>query len=203
MVLNRLIALSGACHSGKTTVIERMKQEIPEVGVALDPIRQTGFQSIDELRKDPSRYLSVLGTAINMKISQEDDMLNRMERPVWLVDRSLVDSLFYLSFYLDKADLCVREREIYFSLVNRVISLIPGRYAAVAIFEPIPIEGTIDSMRPADLAASQQSEHKMIEALTLGLLQRTGIPIIRVDARSPENLINLCKNEWTLRRRMF
>jgi nicotinamide riboside kinase len=176
--MSSLIAISGACHSGKTTLINKACEQFPTRFARLSELmRKYDDESIDELRKRPSDYLKRQLTIIPQKILQENEALNSYDTRIVLVDRSLVDSLYYYTFYVDKSQLTPEELDSYFVFLNLLLVEIRNRYKAVLLLEPLKIVEE-DKFRPKHLEVAQEAEWEMIKALTLGLRPCRRDPII-------------------------
>lgn len=157
-----LVAISGACHSGKTTAIKQIQDKNPDV-VVLNEIIRDRVKSIDEIRRVPADYFSLQLEIIQAKITQEDLRTSFYT----LADRSLVDSLFYYLTYVEKSALSVDARRSYFAFLDKLIGAIANRYDHIFCFTPIPIREE-DLMRPSDLTMAQISEFKVIATMAKG-----------------------------------
>jgi deoxyadenosine/deoxycytidine kinase len=171
---SKLIAFSGACNSGKTTAMQKAKARfgdtvtlMPEIirQLALAPAK-VQIESLSNLRKNPTAYLLVEDDIIRRKIQQECDAMQNSGK-VYLIDRSVVDSLFYLIFYLDKSNLSSQELRLFRALYDMVINALTLwlQYDAILFFLPLNIE-TNDLFRP-NMDIYQKMECDIIGMMTL------------------------------------
>lgn len=168
---SKLFAFSGACHSGKTTAIDTLKKWLENQGHACDVLKellrkQDGINDIDKIRANSSRYLALQSKIIREKIRQETEMDSPW--PV-LVDRSVADSLYYLTTYTNKHKLSAAELEEYADLIRLIHDHAASKpYAAVFVFRPITVT-QVDPLRPVNLTRLQRAEFSCIRTLNRGL----------------------------------
>jgi hypothetical protein len=140
---------------------------------------------IHMLRQDAIAYLSLQLDCIPAKIKQENEACLLNPDKLVLVDRSLIDSWFYLTFYLDKAHLTRHHLEAYHSLATLVVDSLPNRYRALVLMAPRPITQDVlnDPWRPQNLDLVQKLEWDMIRTLSLGLVYDSGpdFPLFKLD----------------------
>lgn len=171
---SKLFAFSGAGHSGKSTAINRLKGLLQADGhhyqVLHELMRnQRGISDIDEIRRDSSKYLAVQSKIIREKIKQEAEAAK--SGVTTLVDRSIADSLYYLTSYTTKHKLNPTELDEYAALVRLIHDhAASGPYAAVFVFRPLAIT-QVDSFRPANLVKLQRAEFSCIRTLNRGLFE--------------------------------
>lgn len=167
------VVFSGGCYSGKTTTMQKFIKTLVNKGVNVkelgEIVREFEIKSIDELRKNPVAYLDFQNEVINEKIEAELACFNENENQVIVCDRAITDSLFYLLFYVDKANLNEEQMAIYANLYEKV-----DYYAKMAFskiydllieFKPIEKNGTYDSYRPKNISINKYIEHRMISTL--------------------------------------
>lgn len=171
--MSRLIAFSGGCFSGKTTTLKRVKSFLEDTGhnvVVLDELIRTATDKpIDEIRKDASAYFELQNHIIRGKIAQESLALaNDDERTVYLADRAITDSLFYLQNYVNKNNLSRDEIKKYCRLHTLVLNYAKCIYDAkdfcVLRFTPLSGSST-DKYRPENLDHLKYYEHEAISLL--------------------------------------
>lgn len=178
----RLVALSGACHSGKTTALNQIKAHfdtnIDYFGENIRDLIPPGL-SIDQLREQPDVYVDVLHAAVIGKIHREDAAMD--DDRVTVFDRSLADSLYYFTRYLHVGDLSPDKVILYYEILgNFMESIRPDRYDLVIFLKPIPIPSTHnDPHRPKELPKIQ-----LQEAETLSMLSTIFRPVLLVDRQS-------------------
>ncbi len=161
------IVFSGGCFSGKTTSINKFKEFFGEENciVLNEVIRDILTVPIDELRSDYSEYLRFQEKVINMKIDQEDKAFESNHNKIILIDRSLADSLFYLTFYLDKSNLQESEIEMLASLYQFV--KVSARIAYFSYYDVIlnfsPLTHSINAQTENIFRSSNVDTLKSIE----------------------------------------
>jgi hypothetical protein len=170
---NNLIACSGACHSGKSSFIKECVNMRPDLFMALEENIRAVVTDIDEIRRQPEKYLELQFQRITLKEEEERAASKKaaLEGMCVLVDRSLIDSLFYYTFYVDKSGLTPAYTEAYHQFHQKLMNWIAeDRYKMTLLFKPIkPTEKSVDDIRPDSIEVSQDTEWAMINALTRGL----------------------------------
>lgn len=168
---NLTIAFSGGCFSGKTSSINVFKELLGDDCIVLGEIvRQRGIVSIEDIRKDPKKYLEFQKDVILGKINQELDVVDNNSGKIILVDRALSDSLFYLSFYVDKGLLSGFDFENYNKLLEKVTR--SAKYAFDNVYDFVlqfsPIEKDCDDKvyRPDNINYLKHIEGKIISIFT-------------------------------------
>jgi predicted ATPase len=150
--------------------------------------------SIDVVRNSTQNYFKLQQRVVMEKIKQEDDALATKKGQLILVDRSLADSLFYTTFYIDIKDLADNQKVEYAKFVKTITETAKARkrYDMVFMMQPLPIT-VKDPMRPTDLIVTQTIEHQLIEILNIGLF--TGLSkLTKVDVRKEEDqILNACE----------
>ncbi len=183
-----VIAVSGASHSGKTTFIEGIKSQFAEHVVVYDEIIRRYTKNIDEIRKSPKEYFELQLRIIGEKIEQELLTKESYENKIILVDRSLIDSLYYYIQYVDINSLNKDDLKNYYSFVDRMIvhikSSFKNIYDKVVFFEPIDSSKNSDPMRPMDISHKQNLESFLIKSTLKGVMvdTKTIDKLVEVDA---------------------
>ena len=189
MSMNVTFAFSGPCNAGKTTLMHKIKDQFGNrVHIVGECIREK-ITSIDVVRNSTQNYFKLQQKVIMEKIRQEDEALATKNGKLILVDRSLADSLFYTTFYIDIKDLADNQKVEYVNFVKAVTETAKAkkRYDMVFMMQPLPIT-VKDPMRPSDLVVTQTIEHQLIETLNIGLF--TGLSkLTKVDVRKEEDQI--------------
>ena len=172
---NNVFVFSGASHSGKTTFMNYMKKKYPDKIVLINEvIRDLKIKNIDEIRKNPYEYLKLQFKIINKKINDEKQTQidNKYKNKIILVDRSLVDSFFYYTFYVDKALLKTKELHEYHDFLKCLILNIREHfdtiYSKIFMFEPIVTHTRKDKFTQSDLKITQQNEFETLKIITKG-----------------------------------
>lgn len=191
--MNVKVACVGPCHSGKTTLMRRIKTAWPHhVHLVHENIRDR-ISNIDDVRSNSVTYFKLQQEVIARKIAEEDET-NKLDKKLIFIDRSLADSLFYLTFYTDIRKFTPEQKREFSTLVNLVHAACSvKRYDIIYMFSPLDISEN-DAMRPADLAVTQAIEHRMIETLNVGLF--TGHSrIVKINAKDgSEQVMSTCKD---------
>ena len=188
--MNVSFAFSGPCNAGKTTVLEKIHAKFgSRIHGVRECIRSKISTSIDAVRSSPLAYFKLQQQAITEKMRQEDEALATKDGKLILMDRSLADSLFYLTYHVDTRGFTDAQKKEHADFVKFVVdtSKARKRYDIVFMCQPLPIQ-VRDVMRPQDLAVTQTTEHCLIETLNIGLF--TGLSkLTKVDVRTEEGQI--------------
>lgn len=197
--MSKVIAFSGGCFSGKTTAAFVVKSYLENAGykvVVLDElIRTATSKPIDEIRKNPAEYLKLQETIIRGKIEQEIKAFADTSGVVYLADRAITDSLFYLQNYVDKSSLSDEEIIRFCNLHKDVIqhakyAFSDAGYFSVIEFKPLCGENT-DKFRPKHINYSKEYEHDAIRALNLSFETYSSVPFIKYVDMNVEDVYDL------------
>lgn len=174
----KVIAFSGGCHSGKTTTINKVAEALEARGHKViklsELMREVTKIPIDELRKDPHKYLEVQEQIISAKINQECNAFNDTSRAIYLVDRAISDSIFYLENYIDKSSLntteIIRLCNLNFVARQHAMDAFNRGYDMLLEFEPLDIIDDSDKYRPHELEYLKDYEYQGISTINKALL---------------------------------
>lgn len=167
-----LILFSGGCNSGKTTTLKAVASKLQSLGYRVrvldEIIRKETDKPIDELRKDANAYLKLQDKIIRAKIEQEKTAIedNRTD-DIYLADRAVTDSLFYLENYVDKSQLDEKGLKLFCKLHNSVHEYLKRyfwRYSLVVEFQPITVR-ELDLFRPVHIDMMKNYESICIARL--------------------------------------
>lgn len=214
LYLPYIVAFSGGCFSGKTTTINKVAEKLRQLGYTVyilnenirdkNVFRKAG--NIDNIRQDPNSYLLLQNEIIREKIENENEILDAKytTKTIILVDRALTDSLFYLSCYVDKANLTLENKKIFrhlFSFIYMIL-LLSKRYDKVLEFRPIKIEN-IDKYRPKDLEQLHYFEYEIIHCFNNNFFDKSVVEEnINVKQESCiDNLVNNITNGYAIKQR--
>lgn len=169
----KVIAFSGGCHSGKTTAINKIAEALEARGHKVvkltELMREVTNKPIDELRKNPHEYLEVQEQIVSAKINQECDAFNDSSRTIYLVDRAITDSIFYLENYVDKSGLNTAETmrlcNLNFVARQHAMDAFNRGYDMLLQFEPLDIVDSSDTYRPYELEYLKDYEYQGISTL--------------------------------------
>lgn len=167
----KILVFSGACHSGKTTSMNFIKDLLESKGKKVvflsEIIRSYNISSIDDIRRDPNMYMDLQDTIITEKIMSEIKAYQTFgEDTIVLVDRAITDSFFYFTFYVNKNELDDEHYEKFVSLYSKLdyyLKQTDKIYTYVFEFEPIKEISEEDSFRPKRLKQAQNIEYEMIK----------------------------------------
>ncbi|WP_375562712.1 AAA family ATPase [Bernardetia sp. OM2101] len=169
-----LIPFSGASNSGKTTTLNKIAQKYSDNSVViLDEIirRNNKPFDIDTIRNDPNSYLEFQYEINLQKIEEEKALLNKYKKTndIILIDRSIIDSLFYCTFYLDKSNLSDNSLGIYVDMFEKIKAHIDSLpYFKILLFSPIKNIDFDSGLRTKKLKYFQDFEFFFIKKLTYG-----------------------------------
>ena len=167
----KMLVFSGSCYSGKTTSINIIKKILEsknkKVIFLSELIRKYNIVSIDKVRDDSNDYMELQNTVVNDKINSEKKAIEEYNKNTYvLIDRSITDSLFYLTFYINKSSLDKEHKKMFidlFNTVNKYLDNINNVYDYVFEFKPILNKTEIDKYRPENLNDFQSIEYEMIK----------------------------------------
>lgn len=149
-----LILFSGGCNSGKTTTLKAVASKLQSLGYKVnildEIIRKETDKPIDELRKDAKAYLQLQNKIIRAKIEQEKTAIEDNRDDIYLADRAVTDSLFYLENYVDKSQLDEEGLKLFCRLHNYVHEYLTcyfWRYSLIVEFRPVAVR-ELDLFRP-------------------------------------------------------
>ena len=177
----KVFAFSGGCHSGKTTTMNKVAELLEARGYTVKKLSElmrevAPIKDIDSLRKSPRLYLWTQEKIISEKISQEEKAFADTSDCIYLVDRAITDSLFYLEHYVDKSDLKDNWLDRFCTLdakarkhMHRAFS--HGLYTAVIQFKPIDNITEQDAYRPKRLDLMAKYEYQCIGHMNAGAPQ--------------------------------
>lgn len=182
----KLILFSGPCNSGKTTTLKSLHQWLFSVGVEariLDEIiRRETDVPIDELRKDAHNYLLLQSKIITDKIELEKIAINDLRNEVWLADRAVTDSLFYLENYVNKNELSEEDIKIFAKLHEQICSYLKTYFKSYCLVQFSPIRNIEeDSFRPKNLSLLQDYEYECINRLNEYYSNYSNRKFMRID----------------------
>ena len=167
----KLVLFSGGCNSGKTTTLKAVAEKLRSLGYEVEiideQIRKETNLSIDELRKDTKAYLQMQTKIIESKMAQEQKAIKDESKKIYLADRAVTDSLFYLENYVDKTRLDKSDLYEFYALHNDVTWYLKNffkQYSLVIEFTPITMDED-DKYRPKNLSVLKLYEYKCISRL--------------------------------------
>ena len=168
----KLILFSGGCNSGKTTTLKAVASKLQSLGHKVNMldelIRKETDKPIDELRKDAKAYLQLQDKIIRAKIEQEKQALEDFRTDdIYLADRAVTDSMFYLENYVDKSQLDEEGIKLFCFLHNSVHEYLTRyfwRYSLIVEFQPVEVK-ELDLFRPVYIDMMKNYENICITRL--------------------------------------
>lgn len=176
-----IVAFSGSCFSGKTTTMEALHRALINKGYKVcmlnELIRNIISEPIDQVRKDPAKYFEVQKKIITEKINQEkhafkvicDDFIEGQHNDIiFLADRAITDSLFYLENYVDKSGLSDNKIAEYCEFHEKVRKYAYDafkNYTVVVEFVPLENSDNADEFRPKNIDFLKIYEYRVIHML--------------------------------------
>jgi len=194
------ISISGACSSGKTTAINKIKSICNDKGIPIEIasefIRENkDIVSIDEIRKDSNRYFKLQHDVIMTRIKMET---TAPRKGIFLTDRNLIDTLYYYQNYVTDKNIVNCNGYTYHTLLDYLLNYIKTdtNLDLIILMKPLKGVGLDDPMREKNLINSQNSEWEIIRALNYGFYNGR-VPILEVDALTwdIEKAIDWLKND--------
>jgi thymidylate kinase len=176
--MSLFLSISGASHSGKTTLLKNLFEKYPNNVVLVNEFKSAQAINIDEIRKDPNGHIDFQIHSINSKIQEEltkykcykDD-----KKKIVIFDRSLVDSLFYLIFYQDKININSNSKQKFYDLLNNFLPVLKihfeNIYDRVYLLSPLDINNgkSFELFRTKDLNYYQNAEYELMKILLRGV----------------------------------
>lgn len=196
---NIVIALSGASHSGKTTFMTEAQKLLGEDNVVCitENIRDSELVKkigIEKIRENAPLYFTLQKEIIGKKIQQELEAPVKNKNKIILIDRSLADSIYYLTKYTEISKFPSELKKEYFTYLNKVQDaaqhIFSVVYDAVLIFPPIKKEEQESDGFRQDLSyfnESQEAEFGQIVLMNEGIAAVTNCSnkIVAVDSLFP------------------
>lgn len=160
---------SGAIHSGKTTYMKALAKMFGDNCIVhAENIRNNEYEIADiaTLRRNTPKYFEIQKDIITKKINEELEAFKDTSK-IHLFDRSLIDSLFYYLFYVNKSYL--KNQDDYDKFLHKLLRLIELnilKYNIVLLFEPIKIDQNNKDCYRKDISRLRQdTEFKIIKLL--------------------------------------
>lgn len=188
-----IIPISGSCCSGKTTFIKKVKDIYGDDSLICDEIiRNKKIKNIDSIREDNQKYFELEKKIITQKIYQEREA-KKINKKITLFDRSLIDSFYYYTKYVDKNTEGYQDFLIF--LINKIHESFREIYDYIFLFKPLKNNGLDDKYRPNNLRKIQDQEYKEIKNLTFEVCSnKNKIKIFNIK-EDEENALNFIKGK--------
>lgn len=198
--MSKIIAFSGGCCSGKTTTLQALAKELEAHGRKVVILHENirvfidalGLKSIDEARENPETYLRIQNKAIREKIYKAEVALKDKSDTIYLEDRFLSDSLFYLKNYIDKTKLSGRLLRSFKNLQHDVIVKLYNfstNYYRILDFYPLKTD-ELSKYRPINLHETKYVEYEGIRGINSRFIPYHKLTSIDLNETSIENVIN-------------
>lgn len=126
--MKKIIAFSGGCHSGKTTLMNEVAETLRNMNMEVIVFKENAHKflkkgGIDKLRANPTEYLTFQQLVIQERINFEKNVLKGLiggKDAVILLDRPITDSLAYMLMYINVDSLNAADLKLYNSLVHDI-----------------------------------------------------------------------------------
>jgi AAA domain len=196
--MGAVIAFSGGCFSGKTSTLNQIHEMYPNHTVISDEVIRKeslfDFMSIEDIRKNNHLYLELQAKIIREKINQDLKLKKDNPGKVILLDRCLTDSLFYLTFYLDKSKLKFDEYELLQALIEEIKkSIAEIDYSKVLFFKPIMGDCYDAKYRPKNINQMKYIERDMINIFNEAFIHADKLEVIDLNLFELSKAIDICR----------
>lgn len=192
----KLIAFSGASNSGKTTTINKIISLNSDILHIDEIVRRREKINIDEIRSNPSEYLNFVCDITLKKIEEQSNIYQTYAgetSKIVLLDRSIIDDLFYGAFYLEKSKLGDADLQRYADVFKKVQEYIKANiYHKILIFQPIQFIDYDEGWRTEKLKHLQAFEYFFIRNMTYALYPPT--KILDVETKDIPKLIDTIRD---------
>lgn len=181
-----LILLSGPCNSGKTTVLNALYNKLFSNGIKAmilnELIRQKTDKPIDELRKNAHEYLLLQEQIITEKMEQEKIAIGDTHTEVWIADRAITDSLYYLENYVNKTELSEEDTKLFAKLHKRICNYLDRYFAYYNLVQFTSLKAIEQDMfRPKNFSSLQQYEYECINRLNEHYSRNSHNEFLKID----------------------
>lgn len=191
-----IFTVSGASHSGKTTLIKEACKLIPNAVPHYEEIRSYKLDDIASLRSKPDDYFELQLDMILTRISTERSFITggkSRDSSVLILDRNLLDNLFYVTTFIDVNSLKLINRKQYTTLVRLLSNMAVfnvNHYKRMFTLDPIPVN-TIDPYVSKDMGANQQhGEYVTISRMVMDHAVKSGDPLKFVPLKHTESALD-------------
>lgn len=191
-----IVPFSGGCFSGKTTAmleVQRLLSTQYRCQIVEEPIRKLDIKSIDTLRKNPSEYLKLQLQITPARIRHELSLKETGMPVIFLIDRTLADSMFYPQFYLNTDKLSDDELASLkglFALMQGWSSILYKRvYSHTLFFKPLEIECLDAKFRPKRIDILKYIESDMILNLTKAFT--ADFTVLNMNFQKPQEIVDI------------
>ena len=204
---NILIAFSGGCFSGKTTTLKLLEKYLSNKGYPVEVIHERARElmplqyngNIDLLRKNAKDYLEFEIEIISKKMQDEENARIGESKKIYLIDRALSDSLFYLETYIDIRSLDLESAkqftDFHKKLIDKMIKFMHNRrYDMVFEFKPIEHATNEDTFRPENIGEIKYYEHNRIKQINNNYIAGKTL-LYRPDCMSEDNMFEYVRNK--------
>lgn len=165
-----IIGFSGACHSGKTQLFNKIKQyKSKYVEFLPEMIRENikENESIDDLRQDTNRFLDMQDKIYRFNLDKLLHAQSKYCNKIVIADRTLVDNFYYTLLYLNRTDPDLnwdKHNRLWQDMLDSM-ELIENLYTNIFLFNPIPFNSENDKIRVKNLKDIQDLEYNTFRML--------------------------------------
>jgi uracil-DNA glycosylase/predicted ATPase len=196
-----IFAFSGSSCSGKTTFAKYLKDILGDGVVFYDEmirdILDNEKTTITEIRKDAKKYFNIQVKVIFDKMKQEDFALENQKDKIVIFDRSIVDSFYYFTHYIDKNILTGKYLEKYNQILKKIIDRMykmPAIYDKIFMFSPISQYDGDNNYRINHGKIGQLNEYNTLNILTKGALGNRQDLLINFNVEGDATIFNFIKS---------
>lgn len=202
-----IFTISGASHSGKTSLIREVCKRIPNAIPHYEEIRNYKLDDMSSLRSKPDAYFELQLDMILARISTERAFITggkSKDSSVVILDRNLLDNLFYVTTYIDVNSLKLINRKQHTSLVRLLSNMAVfnvNHYKRMFTLDPIPVTGNDPYVSSAMDSASQLNEYLAISRMVMEHAVKSGVPDkftpLRHSDGPADRLVDIITNDVT------
>lgn len=190
--MSKTIFFMGGCCSGKTTAVnllkDRLKAQGHNVSLIKESMRDLTELPIEELRQKPSEYLKIEEQIIEKRIEKEIQAYNDTSNTIYLSDRSIFDSIFYLCNYVPTPFLNDAELTKFYEIYRRIqvyaiwsLKKVSGLILACPIYPKQSDWSSINKFRPRQIDWASYYEHQKIREIITTMLNLYAPQFKRID----------------------
>lgn len=208
----KLIAFSGGCHSGKTTILNLVADKLENVGMNVVKFNELAREKIsfnetltdiDAIRRHCLSYYNLQKEIVNAKMEQEVTAIMDESDTIYLADRALTDSLFYFQNYTSPWKFNKYGKTGFYKLWNALTEHLDkyfDEYEYVFEFKPIQIgqdNSAFDLYRPNGtltpklMNAANQYEYYNIHMLNAHYNKGNVVELGTLDEKTCDTIVNL------------
>ena len=204
-----ILGFSGACHSGKTQLFNKIKSYNSKYVEFLPEMIRENIkkdETIDELRQDTNRFLDMQDKIYRFNLNKILEYKSKYSNKLIITDRTIVDNFYYTLLYLNRTDknLNWEKHNILWRDMLDSMELIENLYSFIFLFKPIPFKSKNDKIRANNLSDIQELEYNTFKLLHHSNINNSktvyknnnfiiDFSSIELDQKYDNSLIGICK----------